>query len=162
MIELVTKDTASVTSHIYADSWKVAYKGIVPQEYLDSLNPERWADKLGNEHEEFRRDYLLRDGNKSVATSSICAARDEGFEDWGEIMSIYVRPEEFRKGYGRELFSYDLEQLRAAGFERIYLWVFEGNLRARAFYETMGFQWNGDRNSFEIAGKELVEVRYVK
>ena len=161
MIEEITKKTASTASHIYAASWKEAYKGIVPQDYLDTLDQERWSRFFGVEHDTFRKDYLLIEAGKAVATSSICTARDEDFDGWGEIMSIYVLPEEFRKGYGRKLFIHDLKQLNAAGFEKIYLWVFEENPKARAFYEAMGFHWNGDRNSFEIAGKELVEVRYV-
>ena len=30
-------------SRIYARSWKSAYRGIVPQEYLDALPEDRWA-----------------------------------------------------------------------------------------------------------------------
>ncbi len=42
----VTKDLASCASHIYALSWKTAYKNIVPQEYLDGLSLERWTPLL--------------------------------------------------------------------------------------------------------------------
>lgn len=47
-----------------------------------------------NNHEHFRADYLLSDNGKYVATSSICKARDEQYQGWGEIMSIYVLPKE--------------------------------------------------------------------
>lgn len=161
-IEKITKATATQASHIYAMSWKAAYKGIIPQAYLDVLPLDRWADKLGNaEHENFRADYILSDSGKFVASSSICKARDEAYGDWGEIMSIYVLPEEFRKGYGRTLFTYVFDQLKEQGYSNIYLWVLEENQRARRFYDKMGFQANGDRMIQNIGGKDCVEVRYI-
>lgn len=161
-IEKITKDTAVQASYIYAMSWKTGYKGIVPQEYLDDLSLERWADKLGNTgHVCFREDYILSDKGKYVASSSICAARDERYRGWGEIMSVYVLPEEFRKGYGTALFSYVFNRLLENGYPKVYLWVLEENDRAKRFYESMGFRANGERIYQDIGGKELAEVRYV-
>lgn len=48
------------------------------------------------------------------------------------------------------------------GYSKIYLWVLEDNQRARRFYESMGFQANGDRIVQNIGGKNLVEVRYIR
>ena len=160
-IEKITRDTAAQTSYIYAMSWKTGYKGIIPQSYLDQISLERWANRLGNEHEDFQADYIVSDHGKFVATSSISKARDTQYRGWGEIISIYVLPEEFRKGYGRALFSYVTNQLKENGFSQIYLWVLEENQRARAFYEAMGFHANGDRITQNIGGKDLIEVRYV-
>lgn len=79
MMEPVTRDTASQASHIYARSWQVGYRGIVPQDYLDTLSPERWTAKLGcGTHD----DYLLRDSGVFVATSSITSARDAEMAGW--------------------------------------------------------------------------------
>lgn len=162
IIERITEQTAASASRIYAMGWKAGYRGIVPQEYLDELSYDRWTDKLGKTgYESFRADYLLQKDGKAVATSSICAAREEAYSGWGEIMSLYVLPEEWRKGCGRTLFSYVSDELQKQGFSKIYLWVLEENLRARAFYESMGFTANGDRISANIGGKRLTEIRYV-
>lgn len=157
-IEKITERNASRASHIYALSWKSAYRGIVPQAYLDELSLERWTPVLAHSN---RSGYLLCDEGRDVATSSISAARDEQMAGWGEIMSLYVHPQAFRKGYGAFLFSYVTKQLKQAGFEKIYLWVLEENVNARAFYERMGFVPNGDRSMISIGGKECVEIRYV-
>ena len=147
---------------IYALSWKSGYRGIIPQPYLDALPLDRWADKLGNTgYESFRADYILSDYGKFIATSSICRARNEEYNGWGEIMSIYVLPEEFRKGYGRALFAYVSDRLRENGYSDIYLWVLEENRRARWFYEKMGFWASGDRIVQNIGGKDCAEIRYV-
>lgn len=157
-IERVTPATASLASHIYAYSWQAGYRGIVPQAYLDTLSPERWTSKLGRGTHD---DYLLRDGDAFVATSSITPARDEAMTGWGEVMSLYVLPAYFRCGCGRTLLAYDLEQLQVKGFHSVYLWVLEKNARARSFYASMGFAPNGDQSLLTIGGQELVECRYV-
>ena len=36
----VTRELAEEVSYIYAASWKTAYRGIVPQSYLDGLSQE--------------------------------------------------------------------------------------------------------------------------
>ncbi len=161
-IEKIIKNTAVQASYIYAMSWKIGYKGIIPQSYLDELLLERWADMLGNEHESFWEDYIISDNGKFVAVSSICEARDEQYKGWGEIISIYVLPGEFRKGYGSALFSHVSNRLKENGFSKIYLWVLEENQRARKFYEAMSFQANGDSIIQNIGGKDCVEIRYVK
>lgn len=55
-------------------------------------------------------------------------ARDPSLPDWGEIVSIYLLPEHFGKGYGSVL-------LKHAGYEDAYLWVWKDNKPARLFYE---------------------------
>ena len=84
------------------------------------------------------------------------------FGGTGEIMSLYVRPADFHKGYGRALFEFVTDRLRESGFSEQYLWVPEENRRARAFYEAMGFYANGEKTTQNIGGKELAEVKYIK
>lgn len=162
-IEKITKSTAFDASRIYAMSWKSAYRGIVPDDYLDLLPLDRWESKLGGDYtDKFREDYILSDGGVFIASSSICEARDKAYSGWGEIMSIYVMPEYFRKGYGKALFSFALERLSEMGYHNIYLWVLEENIRARKFYEANDFHANGDSALLNIGGKELIEIRYIK
>ncbi len=153
----ITKDIASGASHIYALSWKAAYQGIVPQQYLDELSLERWTPFL---QESPYLGFVLKDDEKFIATSSISPARDETMQDWGEIISLYALPEYFYRGYGKKLLSFVLSELKGKGFEKVYLWVLEENVQARAFYERNGFVFNGDKTNITIGGKSLVEVRY--
>lgn len=156
--ERVTCETASEVSHIYALAWKTAYRGIVPQSYLDELPLDCWTPKLGCWS---YQDYALKAEGRFVATSTIAPARDETMPGWGEVISLYVLPEQFHKGYGSRMLRYVTERLREQGFDKLYLWVLEQNHNARRFYEKMGFQPNGDWQLGEIGGKKLVEVRYV-
>jgi len=157
-IRKVTKtDDFNAISRIYALSWKAAYKNIVPQQYLDEISENNWADKLRNSRYDA---YILIENGEYIGTSSICAARDEKMYGWGEIISIYLLPEYFGKGYGKPLFDNSVNALVGMGYDKIYVWVLEQNIRARKFYEKNGFLLF-DKKLITIGGKDLPEVRYV-
>ena len=150
-------DTLEI-SKIYAQSWKAAYKGIVPQKYLDSLPEDRWAFKLTQSA--FHSMLVIEDGSY-IGTSSFGAAREEEWAGWAEIISIYLLPEVFGRGIGGQLLGAVLTELSHIGYHKVYLWVLEGNARARRFYETHGFRCLGEAKDIEIGGKLLQELRYV-
>lgn len=145
-------------SRIYALSWKHAYRGIVPQHYLDSLTDERWVPRLRNSR--FNALVML-EGDKYIGTSSFGPGRDPDLPGWGEIVSIYLHPDYIGLGYGRKLMQAALDELKSSGFDSVLLWVLRDNAVARAFYEKIGFVESGDKKPIIIGGKELIEVRYI-
>lgn len=153
-VRKMTDDDTEIVRQIYVSGWQNAFKGIVPQSYLDNLNLDDWAPPLEGA-------YILTDGVTVLGTSSISPARDISFKDWGEIISIYVLPELIGQGYGHLLFEFVKAKLSELGFTKIYLTVFEENFRARQFYEQHGFSWNNERIPLIIEGKQLTELRYV-
>ena len=154
----ITPENASEASHIYANSWKVAYRGIIPDAYLDQLSLERWTPFLKDSP---FAGLILKVDEAYVATASITRARDDMMKGWGEVVSIYVMPEHFGKGYGKKLFEHAIEALKEMGLEQVYLWVLEDNRQARDFYERNGFWASNDKMTLTIGGKVLTEVRYV-
>ncbi len=154
---LTPGDDRLAISHIYEESWKYAYKGIIPQSYLDGIPAGQWAPGLDKEG--MHTLLLLRDG-VPVGTSSYCASRFPQFGECGEIVSIYLLPEYMGKGYGRQLLEAMIRELKRLGFQDIFLWVLEDNLRARQFYEKMGFAPGNDYLEDNIGGKKLREIPY--
>lgn len=130
---------------------------MIPQSYLDSLNAHIWRANLTSIEQ---NGFLLSDKSRYVAVVSVSAARDCDMPGWGEIRSIYIQPDSYRKGYGKILFSHAEEQLKQDGFDKIYLWVLEKNLKARSFYEAMGFHPNGDIKDVRFDDTVLRELRY--
>ena len=102
------------------------------------------------------------DGEKHAGTSSIAPARDEDLPGWGEIISIYVRPEYFGRGCAGPLLDHAIGALAEQGYNDIYLWVLSENARARRFYEKNGFQKTDHTKNIHIGGKDLLEIRYIK
>jgi len=157
--EVTEADDFNAIGEVYAQSWKVAYRGIMPQEYLDGLLGERWAKTLAKL--QYRAMVALEDG-EYVGTSAFGAARDDTMAGYGEIISIYLLPEHFGRGYAEPLLNAVENALSAEGYTSAYLWVLSDNARAIRFYEKQGFCHNGDVAEIEIAGVKLTECRYVK
>lgn len=155
---LQPEDDRAAVSRVYEESWKYAYRGILPDAYLDSLPTGQWADRIDTPG---RRNLILVDGERVAGTSSISPSRFPEWADWGEIISIYLLPEYLDKGYGGPLLTAAVNGLREWGYSRIFLWVLEENARARRFYEKHGFRSGGVYLENAIGGKPLREVQYV-
>ena len=150
-------DDPITVSNIYEQSWKYAYKGIIPQDFLDSIPPGRWIRHLGKE--DMRHLVMCEDG-RMIGTASYCRSRWERYSDYGEIVSIYFLPDYIGKGYGRKLFRRCVDELQNLGYRQILLWVLEENARARAFYEKNGFHCANEYLEDTIGGKQVREVLY--
>lgn len=150
-------DDRLAISKVYEESWKYVYKGIVPKEYLDSIQEGAWVSCLDTEG---RYTLVMTDGQKIVGTSSFCRSRMTEMANYGEIISIYLLPEYMGKRYGRLLLNAVIHELKNMGFEEIFLWVLEDNHRARKFYEKSGFRKSNQYIEDCIGGKRLKEVQY--
>lgn len=150
-------DDRFAISRIYEESWKFAYKNIIPQSYLESIPVGRWTSNLDKEG--MNNLVLIEDG-MFVGTSCYCKSRFSDFSNWGEIVSIYFLPQYIGKGYGKLLLDVVVKELEQLGFDDIFLWVLEDNARARKFYEKAGFTPSGKYLDDNIGGKELREMQY--
>lgn len=152
-------DSRLEVSRIYEESWKAAYRGIVPQAYLDGIPAGRWAEALDRAGWDT---LVLTEGERLIGTSSVCASRWPDWPDFGEVVSLYLLPESMGKGYGKALLAAAVKRLAEQGFQDALLWVLEENRRARHFYERAGFTLAGDVMDNEIGGNPLREVLYLR
>ena len=155
---ITESDDRKAISRIYEASWKYAYSGIVPQEYLESIPEGRWADRLDTPG---WNTMVYIDDGKYIGTSSFCKSRFDSYPDSGEIISIYFLPEYMKKGFGSKLIAAVLYELKEQGYDDVFLWVLEENMHARQFYEKNGFSRTDDYREDVISGKALREIRYV-
>ena len=144
-------------SNIYEKSWKYAYKGIIPQDYLNSIPKGRWAN---NVTQAGLNTLVLIENEMIIGTASFCKSRWEKYNEYGEIVSIYFLPDYIGKGYGNHLLRKCIEELRSLGFIQLLLWVLEDNVNARRFYEKNGFCCSNEYLNDNIGGKNLREVMY--
>lgn len=162
-IRYATFDDAKVLGEIHSKSWKSAYRGIVPNEILDNITPSKreiyFKKALSEKWEE---DAIIFKEDVPIGLICIGKCRDDDKKELtGEIWGIYLLPQYWRMGVGSELIQWGINELRKRSYKEITLWVLEENIRARRFYEKIGFYH--DRTVKEInIGKELKEYRYVK
>ncbi len=154
---------AEALGEVHSESWRAAYKGIVPDEVLEAFTSENRAKQIG---EMIAKDMectaiALKDG-KAAGFACIGGCRDEDLgEPYGEVWGIYVKPEYFRSGAGTEILNWSMEELKKRGYKSVSLWVLEQNNRARKFYEKQGFKHDGTKKEIE-AGAKLTVVRYIR
>ena len=155
-----SRDDARAIAEVHVASWRDAYRGTLPDDYLDRLSvDEREAGWVAVFAEARLGVLVAEDRGRIVGFASFGQSRDEdAAEGTGEIPSIYVEPEVLGTGVGRDLFHAAVGKLREAGFSRATLWVLEANERARRFYEKAGWTWDGSvsHHQFECANEPVV------
>jgi GNAT superfamily N-acetyltransferase len=155
---------ARAIAEVHVASWRHAYRGLVPDASLDRLSVEE-REKQRREHLEDPSSewgiLVADDAGRVVGFSTYGPSRDQdATAATGEVPAIYLDPDVVGTGVGRELFSETLAALRAAGFTRASLWVLEGNVRARRFYEKAGWRWDGTVSQHDFDSAHLLVVRY--
>jgi ribosomal protein S18 acetylase RimI-like enzyme len=154
---------ARAIADLHVRTWQSTYRGIVPDAYLDALSVDERATLL--------RDSITRGSPEiwvasceSMITGWIAfgPSRDpDGKPMVGEIEAVYVSPEHWSTGTGRELWNIARARLVERGFASVTLWVLEQNERATRFYRAAGFMADtASRKEISIGGKNVWEVRY--
>lgn len=157
-IRYITKsDDKLAISKVYEESWKYAYKGIVPQDYLEDIPEGQWAPNI---EQEDRKNLVMVQEGMIIGTSGFGKSRMEEMNGFGEIISLYILPEYMGKGYGKLLLQAVVHELKKMGFGKVFLWVLEENQNARHFYEKCVFVQTECCLFSNIGGSELKEVQY--
>ncbi|WP_158277197.1 GNAT family N-acetyltransferase [Serinibacter arcticus] len=153
-------DDADRLGEIHVSAWRHAYVGLLPQEFLDGLDPaarsDGWRGVLTSEAAEA---VSKGDGDRASRWATHVAERDGvviGFVGTGPTLGqdesattgelfINVDPSAWRTGAGRALLAAADERFGDLGCTDAKLWVLEGNDRAIAFYEALGWRATGER-----------------
>jgi ribosomal protein S18 acetylase RimI-like enzyme len=161
VVRLARDDDARAIARVHVRAWQAAYRGIVDDTVLDALDEEkRCADFSAWLRREGHESLVAELGRELVAFCSLGVSRDaDASTGTGEIIAIYVSPEQARRGAGRALL--DASVARARGrYRALTLWVLAANARARRFYEACAFVADGAHQQVTIGGARLDEVRY--
>jgi GNAT superfamily N-acetyltransferase len=156
---------ACAIAAVHIRSWQWAYRGQLPDEFLDQLPSGLEQRTLGWErtlstHPE-RQVWVAENDETIVGFAATRPCGDEGApEQAGEVSAIYLDLDWAGKGLGQALLRAAVQGLRAQGFTHATLWVLKSNARARRFYETAGWQADGATKVENRPGLELREVRY--
>lgn len=154
---------AEAIARVHVRSWQEAYVGILPADYLESLDLEararRWAEDLRDGPQQHVRTWLAQAGSEVVGFLTLGPSRDE---DAGrldlEIYAVYLDPQRWGQGVARDLLRTVVGEVDR--HIAISLWVAAANERARHFYRRNGFQADGTERYETVGGIELLQVRY--
>ncbi len=156
-------EDAQAIAEVHVHSWQWAYRGLLPDDYLDHLSIERRAamhtQRLTTQTEE--RTWIVDEDGQIVGFATTGPSRDsDASPRTAELGALYLRHEAAGKGIAHALFAHAVQDLWQRGYERATLWVLESNSRARRFYEKAGWAADGATKMEEWSGVRLHEVRY--
>ena len=131
-----------ISCETYYDTFKESI--VNPQDMEDFLRDaysiETLSQELENPESEF---FFLYQEDRLVGYLKLnvgAAQTEQGVaENTLEIQRIYVRPSEKRQGFGTVLMDFAMQHAKEAGYDSVWLGVWEHNDAAQAFYKGHGF-----------------------
>jgi GNAT superfamily N-acetyltransferase len=161
-IRLAHPEDAAGLARVHVDTWRTAYRGIVPDAHLDSLSYEqreqRWRDNFAAAAPGVRTYVATEDERRIIGFAGGGPERGGDPAYRGELYALYVLPSHQRLGIGRELVLTVARDLAGQGYASMLVWVLAQN-PARKFYEALGGQYLYEK-PITIGGAELIEVAY--
>jgi GNAT superfamily N-acetyltransferase len=153
-------DDALSIARVHVRSWQGAYRDLIDDDFLDALRPEDRAGiyEFGVAAKGETETIVAVAEGEIVGFSAFGHCRDADAPGAGEIYALYVDPDRWGAGVGRELLLESRRRLRAAGFKEGVLWVLLGNEGAERFYAADGWRRDGATREEQPYGP-LVEVR---
>lgn len=166
------EDDAGAIARIKVTSWRLTYRGIVPDETLAAMDvdaseastrgwlaqiadgargPLACAFVVANERDEVRG--FAHGGAARMLESSAAPAPFEG-----EVYALYLDPGYERRGLGGRLLRAAAQRLRAHGARSLIIWALEGNPN-RGFYEALGGVVAYEQ-TLRMDGRDVAEVGY--
>jgi L-amino acid N-acyltransferase YncA len=147
---------ATAIAHVHVQSWLTTYKGIVPEEYLASLNEaERvplWQDWLTREIGIF----VAEIEGKIIGFAGGGAIREPLNAYDSELYTLYLLKEAQGRGIGKALLEAVISDLVQKGYKSMLVWVLEQNPAIR-FYEKTSAQYITSKQ-IEIGSVQLPEA----
>jgi GNAT superfamily N-acetyltransferase len=157
---------------IHVDARRAGYRGSLPDEDLDSLEPASrgrwWSRTLERGGGEGRCPTPDGPATALVAEEAggilgLCVlgpSRLRAQGGVGEIWTLNVAPDARGRGIGTLLLEAATEELRARGCREAVVWAVEGNRQGRRFYERAGWHPDGAEMVDDRRGFPIREVRY--
>ncbi len=162
-IREATQADAAAIARLHLDNWRIAYRGIVPDNLLDAITVEsrqqHWDGVLAEpDGAEFV--YVAEDAGGWLIGIASGGPELGGNPPYrGELYVLHVRPDAQGKGVGRALMRAVAERLAADGVTTLLVWMLRENHPARCFYAALGGQFIREQPAL-FEGMLLMDTGY--
>lgn len=149
-------------AEVHVESWKSAYKGIISNDYLNSLKMEDrlslWVNNLSTAKDDAPVFVALNEEGNIVGFASFGVERENGKEKEAELYAIYLLNESKGKRLGTHLFYSGVLELIKHGFESVRVWALAENPSIK-FYEKFGPR-KDEIKTIQIGNAYYEEIAY--
>lgn len=157
-----TPADAVTIAELHAASWRIAYRGLLLDQYLDNdLAGERrtyWSKKVLSLTD---KEFIILATDDHDHALGFVAVMDEPELGYSALVdNLHVRPDLKGQGIGKALMQSAARQLSASGRTSYYLWVLNGNDPAFRFYASIG-GIESDERTVHFGGKDVKATRFV-
>lgn len=154
------KDISSVVD-IQIEGWKSAYKGIIDDSTLNSMNRNEKIEKRRNDYKE--NGFIVAELNNQVVGFCRYIDSNKFTQDMldidCELLALYVKPNLKYNGIGTKLFQFVTNEFKSKNKTKMILWCLKDNEPSKKFYTKMGGEIVKER-IIEIGQKEYLEVGF--
>ena len=146
MIELRQAQTndAAELARIQVNSW-MEFSHIFSPAYMEKHNTfeRRFFYWMGLLERNIDRTYLIELDGLSIGYVTIGFPReDNALPGALELTALYLKRSYMGQGYGAYVMRRLFTSIKAAGYDRLTLWVLKKNHRAIRFYQHLGFTFD--------------------
>ena len=120
-------------AEILVEDWQTAYRGIMDDDFLDSLSAEQ---RYRIEIKRYQKLTVAVDHHEIVGYTWNEMIDDEAADC--EIIALYVRYSKRKNGIGRALMQNSMDYFKKHGKKSMVIWCLRENHESRLFYEKMG------------------------
>jgi len=154
-------DDAEAIERVRTDTWRDAYRGLVPDSLLDQLDYDATRRRALMSVLPPHQFVLVAEDEGGAVVGFCIGGRSRAPEDRfrGEVYAIYVLPEHHGRGIGRALLETAARELLDRDLRSMLIWVLRENAPSRRFYERMGGHLIRDEER-ELDGVRLTESGY--
>ena len=159
-MKMATPKDAEMLGKLYYGCWMDTIPNIIPGEEFVPINEKDAISYFRKNHCcDTIKGYV---GNDCVCLCYFGPCRDHDvMYESGEVYCIDVQKEHRLNGYGRRLIHEAIRSLRGQEYTQVVVWVLSNNANAIAFFEALGFKWDGSERTVKHGGN-IFERRYFR
>ena len=153
MIRPARVGDAEAIEHVRVRAWEAAFRKIASDEAYEQASSREQVERTRAYLADLPPRHVFVVAETEGAITGFARAgppRDEDVdpETVGELYTLYVDPDWWRRGVGKALAAVALERLGREGYAAAIVWSFEATALSRAFYDATGWRLDGARSVF--------------
>jgi len=129
---------AAALAEVHVTAWRETYRGLLPAAYLAQMNTGLYARRWRRQLMAARPPEIVLAAEGRDGLVGYCAGQTRSDGASAEVSTLYVLEAVQKRGLGRRLLAASARVLQARGAASLSLWVLNGNVPARGFYEHLG------------------------
>ena len=129
-------DDIDKIAKLYISNWKETYKGLLPEDYLNSLTKEYAVEKWNKYLKNKNHIFVAYEGNEFLGF--VASKKDDNEEGYWYLDSLHITKNSRGKGIGTKLIYRVGQYALNHGYECMSICIVKGNDSTKRIYEKLG------------------------